>query len=424
MNTRSLTQAEAERRAALLDGRAVRRRGRPDRSADRARRCGACRRSTFTCRRARRGDLRRLRGGRGGATLNGARAARRPSGAGSRCPTSPSATCCAWRPCRPTRPTGEGVHKAVDPADGEVYLWMSFEPDEARHVWACFDQPDLKAPHAFTVTAPAGVDGAEQQRRPAGRGRSGPRAAGRSRTRRRCRRTTRWSTPARSTRSVARRRTTTSASSPGGRSRAVLERDADEIFTLTEQGLGFFGDSLRDAVPAAQVRPGLHARVRRGDGELRLRHLVGLCSCAGRTPTPAERELLAKVLLHEMAHMWFGNIVTMRWWDDLWLNEAFAEFAGHWAAGARDAYTDAWAAHLADGQARRLPRRPGTDLAPDPPADPRRRPGRVDLRRDHLPQGRLGAAAAHGVRRRGELHRRHDRPTSPGTPGATPRCRT
>jgi aminopeptidase N len=50
---------------------------------------------------------------------------------------------------------GEGVHKAVDPADGEVYVWMSFEPDQARHVWACFDQPDLKAPHAFTVTAPA-----------------------------------------------------------------------------------------------------------------------------------------------------------------------------------------------------------------------------------------------------------------------------
>ena len=50
--------------------------------------------------------------------------------------------------------TGQGVHRAIDPADGEVYMWMSFEPDEARYVWACFDQPDLKAPHAFTVTAP------------------------------------------------------------------------------------------------------------------------------------------------------------------------------------------------------------------------------------------------------------------------------
>ena len=56
---------------------------------------------------------------------------------------------------QPDTTDGEGVHRSVDPADKEVYVWTSFEPDEARHVWACFDQPDLKAPHAFTVTAPA-----------------------------------------------------------------------------------------------------------------------------------------------------------------------------------------------------------------------------------------------------------------------------
>ena len=191
------------------------------------------------------------------------------------------------------------------------------------------------------------------------------------------RRTTPSSTPGRSTRSAARWTATTSACSRAGPSRPGLERDADELFTLTAQGLRVLRRRLRDAVPAAEVRPGVRARVRWCDGELRLRHVVRLLPAPVR-PRPVRRtRLLASYLLHEMAHMWFGNIVTMRWWDDLWLNEAFAEFAANWAAATR---------HLVH---RRLGRPPGRreargptsptrgpPVAPDPPAHPRRRAGR------------------------------------------------
>ena len=105
-------------------------------------------------------------------------------------------------------------------------------------------------------------------------------------------------------------------------------------------------------------------------------------------PTYTERERRAIVLLHEMAHMWFGDMVTMRWWEDLWLNEAFAEWACYWAAEAATQFTDAWSSFLASRQARRVRRRHGAYHPPDPAARRRRRRGRRQLRRDHLPQGR------------------------------------
>ncbi len=240
---------------------------------------------------------------------------------------------------------GEGVHKAVDPADGEVYVWMSFEPDEARHVWACFDQPDLKAPHAFTVTAPAGwtvtSNSGDAQVEDLGAAR-------------------RWTFP--DTPRLSPYNTVINAGplhqirrEAGGhdlgvyarRSLAsVLERDADEIFTLTGQGLGFYAEVF--GMPFPQRRYDQVFMPEFG-GAMENYGCVTWSDVFLRraTPTPAEKELLAKVLLHEMAHMWFGNIVTMRWWDDLWLNEAFAEFACHWAAERATAYTDAWASHLA-----------------------------------------------------------------------------
>ncbi|HZU57947.1 MAG TPA: aminopeptidase N, partial [Actinocrinis sp.] len=251
---------------------------------------------------------------------------------------------------------GAGVHKAVDPADGEVYVWTSFEPDEARFVWACFDQPDLKAPHAFTVTAPAAWTVTSNSGAPriedAGEGTS----AGAAR---------RWTfadTPPLSTYNAVvnagpfhQIRRTAGGYDLGLYTRqslaALLERDADEAFTLTEQGLSFYGrvfgmpfpQRTYDQVFMPEFGGAMEnfGCVTWSDGFLQR-----------SAPTAAERELFAKVLLHEMAHMWFGNIVTMRWWDDLWLNEAFAEFACNWAAAEATAYRDAWAGHLATGKQR------------------------------------------------------------------------
>jgi aminopeptidase N len=243
---------------------------------------------------------------------------------------------------------GEGVHKAVDPADKEVYVWMSFEPDSARYVWACFDQPDLKAPHAFTVTAPG------EWTVTSNRGEARVEWVGSAR---------RWTFP--DTPPLSTYNTVVNAGPlheirrrAGGydlglfsrRSMAsVLERDADEIFRLTEQGLGFFANAFGMPFPQSTYDQVFMPEF---GGAMENYGCVTWTDSMLRwsAPTPAERELFAKVLLHEMAHMWFGNIVTMRWWDDLWLNEAFATFAANWAAERATAYTDAWASHLATGK--------------------------------------------------------------------------
>ncbi|WP_432947763.1 aminopeptidase N [Kribbella sp. CA-253562] len=238
-----------------------------------------------------------------------------------------------------------GVRKVVDPADGEVYFYTDFVPDYARHVFACFDQPDLKAPHAFTVTAPSGwlvlSNSGDPQIEDLGSAR-------------------RWTfppTPPLSTYNTVinagpyyELRRPAAGHDLGLFARQslapILDRDADELFKLTTQGLEFFADKFGMPFPQrkydqvfAPEYPGAMENfgcVTWMDWFLRR-----------TTPTRAEWDIFSRYLLHELAHMWFGNIVTMRWWDDLWLNEAFAEFASNWAAVRATSYTDAWTAHLA-----------------------------------------------------------------------------
>ena len=243
--------------------------------------------------------------------------------------------------------TGEGILRTVDPTDDLVYVWTSLEPDEARRVWACFDQPDLKAPHRFVVTAPASwvvtSNGAPEtiEDAPDGDARI-------------------WTypdTPRLSTYVVVVNagpfhevRRQHDGYDLGFYCRqslvAVMERDLDELVTLTRQGLAFFGE--RFASPFPQERydqvfvPNLGGAMENwgcvtyGDGQL------------FRTPpTHAQRGVRAEFIFHEMAHMWFGDLVTMQWWDDLWLNEAFASWAANWGMAGASEFTEQWATFLA-----------------------------------------------------------------------------
>ena len=243
---------------------------------------------------------------------------------------------------------GEGVHRAVDPADGEVYVRTCLASDEGRFVWACFDQPDLKAPHAFTVTAPAAWTVLSNSGDPQIEALADAR---------------RWSfppTPPLSTYNVVVNagpfheiRREVAGHDLGLFARrslaSVLDRDADELFTLTEQGLTFFADKFEMPFPQRKY------------DQVFMPEFGGAMENYGcvtwsdwflfrAAPTPAERMLRAQYLLHELAHMWFGNVVTMRWWDDMWLNESFAEFAANWVAARATAFTDAWASHLVRGE--------------------------------------------------------------------------
>ncbi len=245
--------------------------------------------------------------------------------------------------------SGNSILRTVDPNDKLVYIWSTFEPDMARFAWACFDQPDLKAPHGFVVdaheswtvtsnSAPDSVVDLDEGGR-------------------------RWTfgdTPPLSTYV-----TVVNAgpfhelrSSRGGYDLGLfcrqslmqyLERDAEELFDLTDSGLAFFGE--RFGQPFAQERYDQVFVPNMGGAMENWGSVTWTDSVLYRsTPTYGQRSVRAQILLHEMAHMWFGDLVTMRWWDDLWLNEAFASWASNWAGVGCTEFTDEWATFLAGGK--------------------------------------------------------------------------
>ncbi|GAB3769724.1 aminopeptidase N [Nocardioides ginsengisegetis] len=242
--------------------------------------------------------------------------------------------------------SGAGILRTVDPSDKLVYVWTSFEPDDARRAWACFDQPDLKAPHAFTVSAPEswtvtsnGAPDSVEDLDDGGRVWRFP------------------DTPRLSTYVVV------VNAGPfheireqrGGHSlglycrqslKQYLERDAADLLDTTERGLAFFGERFGQPFPQERYDqvfvPGMGGAMENW-GCVTWTDSVLFRSA----PTHGQKALVASVLLHEMAHMWFGDLVTMQWWDDLWLNEAFASWAATWASVNATQYTDGWATFLA-----------------------------------------------------------------------------
>ncbi|MEU4674995.1 aminopeptidase N [Amycolatopsis sp. NPDC023774] len=243
--------------------------------------------------------------------------------------------------------TGEGLHRFQDPLDGHVYVHTKFEPFAAHRVYACFDQPDLKATVELTVTADAGWvvvanTAVEEPPTPAGGerstwhfGRTPPLppylvafAAG----------------PFRRLRSS--HRAVPLALYARGSLFAELTRDAPELFDVIGRGLDFYGRLFDLPYPFTKydhvfapeyVFGGMeHPGCVTLNERFVFRHRV----------TAQARRKRAEVLLHEMAHMWFGDYVTMRWWDDLWLNEAFATMMAVVAQAETTPYGEGWTAFV------------------------------------------------------------------------------
>ncbi|TMC49895.1 MAG: aminopeptidase N [Chloroflexi bacterium] len=231
--------------------------------------------------------------------------------------------------------TGVGLHRFNDPVDGAVYLHSHLEPFDAHRIFACFDQPDLKASIALQVDAPEEwevlANGEE---------------VGRDGRRRRFATTVPISTYLFATvcgpfHAVRDRHRDIDLGVFCRRSLAE-HLDADEILEITKQGFDFF-EALFDTPYAFgkydQVWvPEFNAGAMENAGCITFsEHYIFRSKV-----TDAARESRAGTILHEMAHMWFGDLVTMRWWDDLWLNESFATYMATLSQVQATRFVNAW----------------------------------------------------------------------------------
>ncbi|TDN92750.1 aminopeptidase N [Microbacterium sp. BK668] len=241
--------------------------------------------------------------------------------------------------------TGEGLHRFVDPVDGEVYLYSQFEVPDSRRVFAVFEQPDLKATFRFTVTAPEPWKVVSNSPTPEPKKHGDGSAT--------------WSfapTPKISSYITALiagpyEVTTSELTSASGRviPLGVYARkslwpymDADYVFETTRKGFAYFEEKFDYAYPFEKYDqlfvPEFNAGAMENAGAVTFTETYVFRSKV----TDAVKERRVVTILHELAHMWFGDLVTMKWWNDLWLNESFAEWASTIATAEATEWTGAW----------------------------------------------------------------------------------
>jgi aminopeptidase N len=235
--------------------------------------------------------------------------------------------------------SGEGLHRFTDPADGCVYLYSDLETFDAHRMYPCFDQPDMKAVFEFSVLAPAGWLVVSNMAADS----SDPSDAG-----------VRWrfaATP---------RMATYYTAVAGGPYHVVRDEhdgiplgifcrqslaeylDPEEIFTVTKQGFDFYHNAFGIKYPFGKYDQLFVPEFKEGAME-NAGCVTFLEDYIFRSRvTDFAREARGETILHEMAHMWFGDLVTMRWWDDLWLNESFATWAGTLAQAEATRWSSAW----------------------------------------------------------------------------------